>query len=137
MSLVIHKYMPEDMSEAELEGTFAAREHTLDYLVQALRDQIGSASPSSFLISGPRGAGKSTLLRMVRLRIRQDPELAAAWLPIPFPENQYHVASLRDLLAGGARDSGPSRHARRFNGGCSKWKRKPTTNKAKRSPYQA
>jgi ABC-type lipoprotein export system ATPase subunit len=99
MTLVTHKYTPAEMSEQELEATFAAREHTVEYLLKSLRDQIHAGTLSSFVITGPRGAGKSTLLRMVALRLRQDPELRAAWLPVVFPEEQFQVASLRDLRA--------------------------------------
>ena len=99
MSLVTHKYMPSEMSEAELEATFAARGHTVDYLVKMLRDQIQSGTLSSFVITGPRGAGKSTVLRMVALRLKQDAALSAAWLPVLFPEEQFNITSLRDLLA--------------------------------------
>ena len=56
MALVAHKYMPEQMPVEELRATFTAREHTLDFLVKALRDQIGSRTLTSYLITGPRGS---------------------------------------------------------------------------------
>jgi tetratricopeptide (TPR) repeat protein len=99
MSLVAHKYTPGEMSDHELEATFAARGHTVDYLVKSLRDQMRSGTLSSFVITAPRGGGKSTVIQMVDLRIRQDAELSAAWIPVVFPEEQFNIASLRDLLA--------------------------------------
>lgn len=99
MSLVPHKYTPAEMSAHELESTFAAREHTVDYLLKSLRDQIHSGTLSSFVITGPRGAGKSTIIQMVALRIRRDAELSAAWIPVVFPEEQFNMVSLRDMLA--------------------------------------
>ncbi|MSQ51334.1 MAG: hypothetical protein EXR28_05545 [Betaproteobacteria bacterium] len=99
MSIVAHKYNPAELSEAELEDTFAARGHTVDYLLKALRDQVNSGTLSSFVITGPRGAGKSTLLRMVGLRIKKDDVLRGAWVPVFFPEEQFQITSLRDLLA--------------------------------------
>lgn len=99
MAIVAHKYITEAMPEAEFLATFAARQHTVDYLVEELRRQIPSATLSSFLLTGPRGAGKSTLLRMLRLRIRDDAALSNAWLPVLFSEEQFNVASLRDLFA--------------------------------------
>ncbi|HEY1663354.1 MAG TPA: AAA family ATPase [Verrucomicrobiae bacterium] len=99
MSLVPHKYTPAEMSDHELEATFAAREHTVDYLLKSLRDQIHSGTLSSYVITGPRGAGKSTIIQMVDLRIRQDAELSAAWTPVVFPEEQFNMISLRDMLA--------------------------------------
>jgi DNA-binding transcriptional ArsR family regulator len=99
MSLVAHKYTPSEMSEAELDATFAARGHTVDYLLKSLRDQMHSGTLSSFVVTGPRGAGKSTVIRMVALRLTRDPELSGAWLPVVFPEEQFGVVSLRDFLA--------------------------------------
>ncbi|MBI1902021.1 MAG: AAA family ATPase [Planctomycetia bacterium] len=97
-TLVPHKYMPTEMSEQELEGTFAARQHTLDYLVAELRKQAAAKSPNSYLITGPRGAGKTTMVLMLCRRIGQDERLNRAWLPVRFPEEQLNVTSLRDLL---------------------------------------
>jgi tetratricopeptide (TPR) repeat protein len=99
MTLVTHKYTPAEMSDDELESTFAAREHTVEYLVKALRDQMRSRTLSSYVITGPRGAGKSTIIQMVDLRIRQDAQLSAAWIPVIFPEEQFNMISLRDMLA--------------------------------------
>ena len=87
------------MSESELDATFAARGHTVDYLLDSLRNQIHAKTLSSFVITGPRGAGKSTVIHMVALRIRRDPKLNGAWLPVVFPEEQFSVTSLRDFLA--------------------------------------
>jgi len=98
MSLVAHKYTPAEMASQELEATFAARGHTLEYLLKSLRDQIHSGTLSSFVITGPRGSGKSTMIQMVALRVRQDPKLKAAWMPVVFPEEQFNIGSLRDLL---------------------------------------
>jgi energy-coupling factor transporter ATP-binding protein EcfA2 len=99
MSLVAHKYTPAEMSAKELEATFAARGHTVDYLLNSLRKQTKSGTLSSFVITGPRGSGKSTIIQMVALRISQDPKLEKAWLPVVFPEEQFNIGSLRDLMA--------------------------------------
>lgn len=99
MALVAHKYMPEQMPAEELRATFAAREHTLEFLVKALRDQIPARTLTSYVITGPRGSGKTTLVLMLCLRLREDPELAAAWLPVRFPEELPAITSLRDLFA--------------------------------------
>jgi tetratricopeptide (TPR) repeat protein len=99
VSLVAHKYTPSEMSERELDATFAARGHTVEYLLKSLRDQMHSGTLSSFVVTGPRGAGKSTVIRMVALRLTRDPELSGVWLPVVFPEEQFSIASLRDFLA--------------------------------------
>ena len=99
MVRVAHKYMPDHMSEAELRATFTARQHTLDYLTEEVRKQSGKRTLTSYLITGPRGAGKTTLIRMLYLRLCQDDDLVAAWLPVRFTEELPQVTSLRDLLA--------------------------------------
>jgi hypothetical protein len=99
MALVAHKYMPQEMSDEELRATFAAREHTLDYLVESFRRQCDAKTFTSYLITGPRGSGKTTLVLMLCLRIREDERLARAWLPVRFPEELPGITSLRDLLA--------------------------------------
>jgi len=99
MSLVAHKYTPAEMPAQELEATFAARGHTVEYLLKSLREQVHSGTLSSFVITGPRGSGKSTIIQMVALRIGQDAKLKAAWMPVVFPEEQFNIGSLRDLLA--------------------------------------
>ena len=99
MALVTYKYMVERMPAGELRRTFAAREHTLEYLVTEMRGQIHSKTLKSYFLSGPRGAGKTTLVRMLALRLEEDTELHAAWLPVMFPEEIHGVVSLRDLLS--------------------------------------
>ena len=99
VSLVTYKYTPEQMPEAELRATFTARQHTLDYLVGEMHRHTDAKTLNSYLVTGPRGSGKTTLLRMLRLHIRDDAGLSKAWLPIAFPEEQFDVASVRDLLA--------------------------------------
>ncbi len=99
MARITHKYMPDQMSEEELKGTFAARHHTLDYLVDQLHKQMDTVTLTSYIITGERGAGKTTLIRMLCLRIRDDTDLCNAWLPVRFPEELPTVHSLRDLFA--------------------------------------
>jgi len=91
--------MPEEMPIEELRGTFAARQHTLDYLTNAVREQSESKTLTSYLITGPRGSGKTTIVLMLRLCIKEDERLDKAWLPVRFPEELPAITSLRDLLS--------------------------------------
>jgi len=99
MALIAHKYMTEEMSEEELRATFAAREHTLNFLLDRLREQTQSDTLTSFLITGPRGSGKTTLVLMLCSCMQRDELLRNAWLPIRFPEELQGISSLRDLMA--------------------------------------
>ncbi|MCP4654605.1 MAG: tetratricopeptide repeat protein, partial [bacterium] len=49
------------------------------------------------LLVAQRGMGKTMLLRRLHFAVEDDPELAAVWLPLAFPEEQYNVARLSDL----------------------------------------
>jgi len=99
MVFVAHKYMPDQIPVEELRATFAARHHTLRYLVKSLRDQAHARTLTSYLITGPRGSGKTTLIRMLCLKLEKDRALRQAWLPVRFPEELPTVTSLRDLLS--------------------------------------
>ncbi len=103
MAVVEYKYTPDQMPIEELKRTFAARQGLLGLVLRHLRQQTQAASLSSFLLIGPRGSGKTTLVLMLCQCIREDPELAAAWLPLRFREEQFEVCSLRDLLAAAVR----------------------------------
>lgn len=98
MALVAHRYMTEEMSEEELRATFAAREHTLEFLLDRLREQTQSKTLTSFLVTGPRGSGKTTIVLMLYSCIQREEALRDAWLPVRFPEELQGISSLRDLL---------------------------------------
>src|SRR5882762_8092520 len=99
MSAASHKYMSQEISDAERAATFAARHDTLDFILGRLRAAAGKLSFNSFHIVGARGAGKTTLLHMVRQRVNTDPMLSQYWLPVILPEELVSAGSLRDLLS--------------------------------------
>ncbi len=74
------------LSDDELVQSFVAREPLLHRLLDDLRELLSGASPQHQLIVGQRGMGKTTLLRRIGIAIKKEPELAAKWIPLTFPE---------------------------------------------------
>src|SRR5439155_17811708 len=69
----------------------------LERLLDDLRREAPGNTPQHHLIIGQRGLGKTTLLRRLAFAVEDDPGLAATWMPLVFPEEQYNVASLADF----------------------------------------
>ncbi|MCI0513435.1 AAA family ATPase [candidate division KSB1 bacterium] len=93
----LYKYNPSRSSFQELEATLVGREALVQDLLTRLRNQIENKSNQNFLLVGPRGIGKTNLLRILNHRIQQTPELAGAYLPLNFAEEEYSIISLRDF----------------------------------------
>ncbi len=100
LDLPLHRpalYNPHLLSKQELIDAFSARQGLLQRLLDNLRATPPGSAPQHHLVVGQRGMGKTMLLRRLRFAIEDDPELAKAWLPLTFPEEQYNVASLSDF----------------------------------------
>lgn len=91
------KYNPHLWGDDELRAIFAVRQKELQELVDALHEADPGQTPQHLLITGHRGMGKTTLLRRLALSIADTPELAAKWLPLTFPEEQYTVRTLAEF----------------------------------------
>ena len=92
------KYNPRNVSLEEIEATFVARGGILDIILSDLHAMASSRTRQHFLITGPRGIGKTNLLLMIRSRVAQDQELSSRYLPVQTAEEEYSIASLRDLI---------------------------------------
>ncbi|MDP2310491.1 MAG: AAA family ATPase [Pseudomonadota bacterium] len=86
-------YNPGLQGTEELVQRFVARTQLLARVVEDLR----ARQPQHQLFIGQRGMGKTTLLRRIAAEVARDPELAARWIALTFPEEQYNVARLSDL----------------------------------------
>jgi len=53
--------------------------------------------PQHLPVIGYRGMGKTTLLRRIALAVADDSKLAADWIPLTFPKEQYTVSTLAEL----------------------------------------
>jgi tetratricopeptide (TPR) repeat protein len=73
------------------------RQALLDKLVAAVRDEVGKKSHQHHILVGARGSGKTHTLALVVDRIRKDPILAAAVLPVVLAEEEV-VRQPVDLL---------------------------------------
>jgi len=90
-------YNPALWSRDEVKTYYIARQPLLTRLVDDLRRERAGSRPQHRLLLGVRGMGKSTLLRRLAVAVEDDPELAAQWLPLTFPEEQYNVGILADF----------------------------------------
>lgn len=90
-------YNPALWSRDELRTYYVARPQLLARFIDDFRREQAGTRPQHRLILGQRGMGKSTLLRRLAIAVDDDPELAAIWLPLVFPEEQYNVANLADF----------------------------------------
>lgn len=90
-------YNPALWSRDEVRTYYVARPQLLARFVDDFRREQPGTRPQHRLILGQRGMGKSTLLRRLAIAVDDDTELAAAWLPLVFPEEQYNVATLADF----------------------------------------
>ena len=90
-------YNPHLLSKEELIGLFSARRNLLEQLHMDLSRCPPQQTPQHHLLVAQRGMGKTTLLRRLQFAVEDEPDLAAVWLPLAFPEEQYNVARLSDL----------------------------------------
>ena len=90
-------FNPALLSKEDLIRGFVARRDLLERLLDDLRRVQSGSPPQHQMVIGQRGLGKTTLLRRLAFAIEDDPQLAAAWLPLVFPEEQYNVKSLSDF----------------------------------------
>ena len=93
----VPKYNPHLWSDVELRAIFVVRNRELTGLLERLRKSSPDRAPQHVLMVGQRGMGKTTLLRRVALAVRDDPELAARWIALTFPEEQFTVSTLAEL----------------------------------------
>lgn len=90
-------YNPALWSRDEVRTYYVARPKLLARFIDDFRREKPGTRPQHRLILGQRGMGKSTLLRRLAIAVDDDSELAAAWIPLVFPEEQYNVGSLADF----------------------------------------
>jgi Flp pilus assembly protein TadD/predicted ArsR family transcriptional regulator len=91
------KYNPHLWGPEELRSIFVVRTRELADLLERLRTTPEGQVPQHLLVTGARGMGKTTLLRRLALAVEDDPDLAAGWIAVTFPEEQYTVCTLAEL----------------------------------------
>ncbi|WP_052700300.1 AAA family ATPase [Methylocucumis oryzae] len=92
---VIALYGPGNLKPQDLVAGFVARETSLNYFINELRQQINvNASPRHHLIIGQRGMGKTTLLHRLAIAIGEHEELNSTFFALTFREEQYNVINL-------------------------------------------
>lgn len=91
------KYNPHLWDDNELRAVFVVRHRELDTALDRIRGCPPGKVPQHLLVTGYRGMGKTTLLRRIALAVAEDPDLAADWIPLTFPEEQYTVSTLAEF----------------------------------------
>ena len=90
-------YNPAQLTPLELKASFIARHKTLAQLLRLLAEQKPGHPCQHVILVGPRGMGKTTLGLSFLQAVREDPELASTWQPVPFHEESYDIGSIADL----------------------------------------
>lgn len=97
MALETVLYNPALLSPAATALGQSLRRRLALRLLEALRRIGKDGAPQHRLLLGLPGSGKTMLLRALRSAIEADPELAAGWIPLTFPEAQWDIAHPSDL----------------------------------------
>lgn len=90
-------YNPAQLTPDELKTSFVARKDTLAEMLRLLGEQMPNRPCQHVMLLGPRGMGKTTLGLRFLHAIRETPDLAANWQPVPFDEESYGVDTLADF----------------------------------------
>jgi tetratricopeptide (TPR) repeat protein len=99
MSEKISLYNPRDTPPEQLEAMLTGREPLLKEILEGLREQVGGKTRQHWLLRGPRGIGKTHLTGIIHHRVRNDPVLSRAFLPLWLGEaDVYEVYSPATLL---------------------------------------
>ena len=89
-------YNPQLLTPDELRRNFVVRREELTRLLEELSARA-NATPQHHLVLAQQGMGKTTLLHGLAHEVEADAELAAAYIPLLFPEEQYNIRNLGDL----------------------------------------
>ncbi len=90
------KYNPGFLDDDALVRLFVVRQQELALLLEPFAESPAPANPHR-LVLGLRGMGKTAIVRRVAAALRRDPELAARWHPVVFPEEGYLVGTAGEL----------------------------------------
>lgn len=90
-------YNPAQLSPDELKASFVARHRTLAHMVDIVAEQRPGHPCQHIVLVGPRGMGKTTLGLRLLQEIRERPDLASIWQPVPFPEESYGITDLANF----------------------------------------
>lgn len=87
-------YNPGILGDGELISSFVVRQHSLELILETLRENAGSrGSNRHLLIIGPRGIGKTMLVRRAAAEVRRNSAYGSQWHPLVFGEESYSVST--------------------------------------------
>ncbi len=92
-------YNPRTTPPEQLEAMLVGRDALLKEVFDNLREQARGKTRQHWLLRGPRGMGKTHLTGIIHHRVRNDPQLSKAYLPLWLGEaDVYEVYSPATLL---------------------------------------
>ncbi len=84
-------YNPREAGGPTLEAMLVGRRALVEEILSDLQRQANSASRQHWLLRGPRGIGKTHLIGVVYHRMRQEPDLKNAYLPVWLAEMEAYT----------------------------------------------
>ena len=88
---------PAQLTPEELKASFIARHETLGRMLRILAEQKPGHPCQHVIVVGARGMGKTTLGLCFLQAVRENPDHASNWQPVPFPEESYEIGDLADF----------------------------------------
>jgi tetratricopeptide (TPR) repeat protein len=93
---IFQSFDPTSMSKKDLRDIFVAREKLLKDALKRIKESGAGKSKKHLLLVGPRGSGKTYFQLLIYYEVNEN--LSDKWLALKFPEEEYSITSLADLL---------------------------------------
>ena len=93
---IFQSFDPTSMGPKDLRAIFVARKKLLDYGLKRIQESGAGKSKKHLLLVGPRGSGKTHFQLLTYYAVKE--KFSNKWLALKFPEEEYSITSMADLL---------------------------------------